>query len=205
MLLLLSFTTIVLCKSIKYLSKEENGNLVSFGHSFFQFTCALLFFIYNPHFFQVSCWSMIHTQIDTTSQLTILLSYTLYDTFENNNKFDMLIHHIIVIICSIIGLNLKSHQLVGMFILLNESSTPFLNLIKMNACKPASEILFLMTFCVFRIFLLPWLLVILWPCVDNKTTFIIFTIICGLLCLNMYWARLICLQCIKRYKTLYNV
>jgi hypothetical protein len=196
-ILLTCLITFSICKCITMITQETNGNRVSFCHASFQFIYTSLFFVQDNklHF---DCSAMVNTRIDTTIQLTVLFSYTLYDTLKNKHKLDMIVHHIIVMICSIIGLNLNSHQLIGMFIMLNESSTPFLNLMKMNMCKPCSEILFVVTFLIFRIFLLPVLIVILWPCVDNWTTFIIFAIVCSLFCLNMHWARLIYFQCRKR-------
>jgi hypothetical protein len=192
-------TTIIICKLITIISKQKNGHLVSFFHAGFQIM--FLFLFYNTNLVFLSCFDMIHTQIDTTIQLMVLFSYTLYDTLQNNNKLDMIIHHLVVIICCIIGLNIESHQMVGMFIMLNEASTPFLNLIKMNICKAVSEILFLVTFFIFRLLLLPYLIVVLWPCTDNRTTVIIFIIVCGLFCLNLHWGRLIYLQCMKRFNT----
>jgi hypothetical protein len=192
-------TTIIICKLIQIISKQKNGHFVSYCHAMFQISYILILFFYNTNLIFLSCFDMIHTRIDTTLQLSVLLFYTLYDTLENNNKIDMIIHHVIVIICCMIGLNLESHQLIGMFMMLNEASTPFLNLIKMNVCKSISEILFLVTFFVFRLFLLPYLIFLLWPCVDNRTTFIIFIIVCGLFCLNLHWGRLIYLQCMKRF------
>jgi TLC domain len=166
------------------------SHFTSFLHSLCQSIGVIVFLMRSEKNFG-NCWSLIetvdHFQFSIHLHVIILFAHTWIDLCDKNKKMDMVFHHIIVLMCCIIALNVKSHQTFGMILLLNEASTPFLNLWKMNIYKKISGILFVLTFLVFRIFLLFYLLIVMNPCNTSVMNQVVYAILWVLTTLNCFW------------------
>ncbi len=186
-LMLVGLATLVVCKVVQHLHNSKSGHLVSCVHALYQ-TVASALVLSGMHNF--SCDHLVSDALPASRwQVAVLLFYTLFDLHEHTNSMDMLVHHWIVVACCFIALHLDTHQMVGEIVLLNEVSTIFLNLMRMNICTNVSGMLFVVSFFFARVTLLPLLLRELRRCAVTSTDWCIIGIICVLLVVNLMWFR----------------
>ncbi len=109
-----------------------------------------------------------------------ILSHFIIDIFNVNN-IAFLIHHLLVLS----GLSWSYYFNIGynliVYLCLNEISSIFLSLIDMNIYPKYSNIMFMITFFIFRILLLPVLTFI------YKYNNYVFTVLMFDNCLHVYW------------------
>ena len=120
----------------------------------------------------------------------IILQYIMFDTiFHEFDKIEMYLHHILVLLGISYSLYNGTHHGLIAWVLLNEISTIFLNLIHLTQqrVQKIMKIFFIFTFFVFRVILLLWLnyVVPLQSFSVERSLLVIHTI------LNLYWFNII--------------
>ncbi len=182
-MLLVAFVALCICSFVKKYTNDVFGYNLSFIHALFQSVIGVALL---PTLDFEECYEIINTRIpDFEISLIVLVVYLIFDLCANKCKNDIKIHHFTVLLVATLSFYFEYMHSVGALLLLNEISTIFLNMLKLNDEKPiAITTLFVITFFIFRVLLIPITLFIIFSC--DSSYFVLFAISIHAI-LNFYW------------------
>lgn len=191
----IAFFALLTCILIKQFTNDIHGYNLSFVHALFQSITSLALL---PTLTLDECYlieDMLIPEFEIC--LLVLIIYLAFDLCANECKIDVQIHHITVLFVAGLSLYFGSLHTIGVLLLLNEISTVFLNMSywfktepqkkRKSHCEVLIRILFVVSFFLFRVLLIPFVLVLMFSCAYTVLEYIMLLAIGSHAVLNFYW------------------